>query len=43
MWILHRTADALAELAPFQLIHPEDLQPSLQLELLRENGTGGAR
>ena len=39
MWILHRTADALAELAPFQLIHPEDLQPSLQLELL----TGGAR
>jgi hypothetical protein len=43
MWILHRTADELAELAPFQLTHPEDLQPSLQLELLRDNGTGGAR
>jgi hypothetical protein len=43
MWILHRTADGLAELAPFQLIHGEDLQPSLQLELLRDEGTGAQR
>jgi hypothetical protein len=35
MWILHRTAPEQAALAPFTLMHPEDLQPSLQLELLR--------
>jgi hypothetical protein len=35
MWILHRTAAEHAELAPFTLRHREDLQPSLQLELLR--------
>jgi hypothetical protein len=35
MWILHRSDDAHRELAPFTLRHPEDLQPSLQLELLR--------
>jgi hypothetical protein len=35
MWILHRTAAEHADLAPFTLLHREDLQPSLQLELLR--------
>ena len=35
MWLLHRSDDAHQELAPFTLRHPEDLQPSLQLELLR--------
>jgi hypothetical protein len=35
MWLLHRTAPEQAQLAPFALLHPEDLQPSLQLELLR--------
>jgi hypothetical protein len=35
MWILHRTDAQHAELAPFTLRHREDLQPSLQLELLR--------
>jgi hypothetical protein len=38
LWLLHRTPDELAELAPFQLIHPIDLQPSIQLDLLRERG-----
>jgi hypothetical protein len=37
MWILHATEGELAQLAPFQLRHPEDLQPSLTLdELLGE-------
>jgi hypothetical protein len=35
MWILHRTAGDRAQMAPFALEHAEDLQPSLQLELLR--------
>ncbi|HEY7075279.1 MAG TPA: hypothetical protein VH418_07910 [Solirubrobacteraceae bacterium] len=35
MWILHRTAEEHADLAPFTLRHREDLQPSLQIELLR--------
>ena len=39
MWILHRTEGDQAALAPFLLRHPEDLQPSLQLDLLREEGT----
>jgi hypothetical protein len=38
LWLLHRTPDELAELAPFQLLHPIDLQPSIQLDLLRERG-----
>lgn len=38
MWILHRTEADQAALAPFRLVHPEDVQPSLQLELLREGG-----
>jgi len=36
LWLLHRTEAELAEYAPFQLIHPDDLQPSMNLDLLRE-------
>ena len=38
LWLLHRAADDLAELAPFQLVHPEDLQPSVLLDDLRDRG-----
>jgi hypothetical protein len=37
LWLLHRSPGELAELAPFQLIHPIDLQPSINIDLLREN------
>jgi hypothetical protein len=40
LWLLHRCEDELAQLAPFQLIHQEDLQPSTQLDALREAGIG---
>lgn len=40
LWLLHRSEDELAQLAPFQLIHQEDLQPSTQLDALREAGIG---
>jgi hypothetical protein len=40
LWLLHRSEDDLAQLAPFQLIHQEDLQPSAQLDALREAGIG---
>jgi hypothetical protein len=36
MWILHRAPEELSEYAPFQVLHAIDLQPSLQLDLLRE-------
>jgi hypothetical protein len=38
LWLLHRTTGELAGWAPFQLVHPIDLQPSIQLDLLREHG-----
>jgi len=38
LWLLHRTTGDLARWAPFQLLHPIDLQPSIQLDLLREHG-----
>jgi hypothetical protein len=38
LWLLHKTSGELRTLAPFQLIHPIDLQPSIQLDLLRERG-----
>ena len=38
LWLLHRAPRELAGLAAFQLVHPVDLQPSLQLEVLRERG-----
>jgi hypothetical protein len=40
LWLLHRSEDDLAQLAPFQLIHQEDLQPSTQLDAVREAGIG---
>ena len=40
LWLLHRSEGELAQLAPFQLIHQEDLQPSTQLDALREAGIG---
>jgi hypothetical protein len=40
LWLLHRSPPDLAQLAPFQLLHPEDLQPSAQLDALREHGIG---
>jgi hypothetical protein len=35
LWLLHATEGELTELAPFQIPHPEDLQPVQNLELLR--------
>jgi hypothetical protein len=42
LWLLHKSEDDLMQLAPFQLIHQEDLQPSTQLDALREAGIGDA-
>jgi hypothetical protein len=39
LWLLHATDGELAKLAPFEIVHPEDLQPVQNLELLRENGS----
>ena len=38
LWLLHRTEDDHAALAPFELLHQIDLQPSTQVDLLRERG-----
>jgi hypothetical protein len=38
LWLLHRTPEERAELAAFEITHPIDLQPSIQLDLLRERG-----
>jgi hypothetical protein len=38
LWLLHRTPEERAALAAFEIIHPIDLQPSVQLDLLRERG-----
>lgn len=38
LWLLHRAREELAGFAPFELVHPIDLQPSIQLDLLRERG-----
>jgi hypothetical protein len=38
MWILHDRTEDQPDAAPFVLCHPEDLQPSLQLEALGEEG-----
>ncbi|KOV72600.1 MULTISPECIES: hypothetical protein [unclassified Streptomyces] len=35
MWFLHTTEGALAELAPFQILHPDDYQPVQRLETLQ--------
>jgi hypothetical protein len=36
LWLLHATAGDLQALAPFQLVHPEDFQPTQQLDELRK-------
>jgi hypothetical protein len=38
LWLLHKTPAELADVAPFQLIHPIDRQPSIQLDVLRRQG-----
>ncbi|MFF5012838.1 hypothetical protein [Streptomyces sp. NPDC001165] len=35
MWFLHTTEGALAEWAPFQILHPDDYQPAHRLETLQ--------
>jgi hypothetical protein len=35
LWFLHATEGELAELAPFQIVHPDDLQPVQNLDLIR--------
>jgi hypothetical protein len=42
LWLLHRARPELAELAPFELTHRIDMQPSLQLDVLRERGLATA-
>lgn len=41
LWLLHRARDELSGFAPFELVHPIDVQPSIQLDLLRERGVAG--
>lgn len=38
MWILHATDGDLRETAPFQILHPEDYQPTQQLDVIRQAG-----
>jgi hypothetical protein len=38
LWMLHATAGALREAAPFQILHPEDFRPVQSVEALRTNG-----
>lgn len=37
-WLLHRTVGDTERLAPFQILHPLDLQPSAQIEFFRQLG-----
>jgi hypothetical protein len=39
MWSLHRTEGAQAKLAPYMVMHPEDLQPSTTLDALLGEAT----
>jgi hypothetical protein len=38
LWLLHATDGEWAEFAPFEIVHPEDLRPPTDLEMLREPG-----
>jgi hypothetical protein len=38
VWILHKSDAGLQDLAPFQIIHPEDVQPTQQLDVIRTTG-----
>jgi hypothetical protein len=35
VWILHQSPAGLRRIAPFQILHPEDYQPTQNLEMLR--------
>ena len=37
VWSLHATEGDLRSLAPFQILHPEDFQPTQQLDELRRS------
>lgn len=37
LWLLHRTSAERSNLAPFELTHPIDRQPSLQIDVLRKH------
>lgn len=39
MWLLHATTGDLHEVAPFQILHPEDYQPAQQLDTVRGTGS----
>ncbi|MCW3100594.1 MAG: hypothetical protein JWL77_6212 [Chthonomonadaceae bacterium] len=38
LWLLHATTGELHAVAPFLLLHPEDFQPTQELDALRGNG-----
>jgi len=38
LWLLHRTTGALAEIAPYQMVHEQDFRPEQELATLRGNG-----
>ena len=38
LWLLHRAPPERSNLAPFELTDPLDLQPSLQIDVLRDRG-----
>jgi hypothetical protein len=38
LWLLHRTGTDRAQLAPYELVHESDLQDSILLDVLREQG-----
>jgi hypothetical protein len=38
LWFLHATSGDLAKAAPYALLHPEDFQPTQELDSLRGNG-----
>ncbi len=42
LWLLHETGKELAQVAPFELLHAIDRQPSMQLDALREHGLAAA-
>jgi hypothetical protein len=38
LWLLHKSTQDVAALAPFQILHAEDMQPTQQLDVLRAQG-----
>ena len=37
LWLLHRSDGELADIAPFQILHPEDRQPVQSLDAIRRD------